>query len=120
MSARFTAGALLLVLTAATACSSGGHSSGGGGGAAAQCAAAVRFGGHLYWGRSVADPVPIGARLGGGTVPGCNDGGGPEPSEAVHIRAIRGLDRGTAVAIEGQRNRVYVWGRHTPVPAALR
>lgn len=119
MSGRFAAGALLLVLTAATACSSGGHS-GGGGGAAAQCAATVRFGGHLYRGRHAPDPVPMGARLGGGTVPGCNDGGGPEPGEVVHIRAVRGVDRGTAVAIEGQRHQVYVRGLHAPLPAALR
>src|SRR5215475_5585143 len=74
----------------------------------ASCAAAVVWHGKTYFGTKVPAVVQLGQPLGGGTIPGCNDGGGPTPDEAVKLAAIEGVATDEAIAISGDRSTVYV------------
>ena len=64
--------------------------------------------GKTYFGTKVPAVVQLGQPLGGGTIPGCNDGGGPTPDEAVKLAAIESVATAEAIAISGDRSTVYV------------
>jgi hypothetical protein len=116
MAARACAVALVFVAGTVAACGSGaGHSSHPP--VDADCAAAIRFHGHLYWGRAVTEPIPYGRTLGPGVIPSCQDGGGPGAKATV--RAVRGQDPRAVVANDRQPFMIYLHDRRAPLPAGL-
>ncbi|HET7305930.1 MAG TPA: DUF6281 family protein [Segeticoccus sp.] len=119
---RGAAAAVVVALAAVvTSCAaSGGEDGGGGGQAAASCAALMDFRGVRYAGYGGTTRTPVaGKRLGTGTLPPCNDTGengrnGPtEPATPVTVRAIAGVDPGTAVLTGGDQ----LWVRRSMVDA---
>ena len=87
-----TLGALALLGCALLSACSGGTASEG------SCAALLDWNGVRYQGSGFRLPPELGERLGEGTYPGCDDGGGPVSEENVQVFAVEGVDTAVAVA----------------------
>jgi hypothetical protein len=92
---RTLAGLSLLACALLAACSGGTVS-----GAEAACAALLDWNGMRYQGAGFRLPPELGERLGEGTYPGCDDGGGPLSEQHVQVFAVAGVDPAVAVATE--------------------
>jgi Family of unknown function (DUF6281) len=113
--------ALLLVVAGGVGCRSDGNDTVAG---SASCAAAVRYGGHLYLGHHVATPPAEGEALGRGALPPCDDTGRSmvgEPPELVELVALEGVPSAIAVIRRGDDSIVYVREgvKLADLPAAL-
>lgn len=67
----------------------------------ADCAALLDWNGVRYQGAGTRGPAELGERLGEGSLPGCDDGGGPVEDEAVEVFAVAGVAPEIAVAVPG-------------------
>ena len=67
-------------------------------GAEGSCAALLDWNGVRYQGSGYRLPPEVGERLGEGTYPGCDDGGGPVSEQNVQVFAVEGVDPAVAVA----------------------
>ena len=92
---RTLAGLALLGSVLLSACSGGTRSH-----ADAECAALLDWNGVRYQGAGFRLPPELGERLGEGTYPGCDDGGGPVSEQDVQVFAVEGVDPAVAVATE--------------------
>ncbi|MGH3037686.1 MAG: DUF6281 family protein [Gaiellaceae bacterium] len=64
------------------------------------CAALLDWNGVRYQGNGYRIPPELGERLGVGSYPGCDDGGGPASEQKVQVFAVEGVDPAVAVATE--------------------
>jgi hypothetical protein len=67
----------------------------------ASCPALLDWNGVRYQGSGYRLPPKLGERLGEGTFPPCDDGGGAVSEQAVQVFAVEGVDPAAAVATEG-------------------
>lgn len=91
--------------------------SGSGGGGQGDCAALLVYAGHRYYGHGELrrDPVTTG-RTGAGTLPGCDDGGGPSPDRRVRVAELAAVPMSRAVLVDGD-----LFARtDRPLPEAVR
>ena len=74
----------------------------------ADCALAIRYQGSLFvaWGVEVAPRE--GTVLGTGVLPGCDDGTGASPDEALQVAELRGASPEVAVVWQGRTDVVFV------------
>lgn len=82
----------------------------------ADCALAIRYQGSLYvaWGVEVAPRE--GTVLGTGVLPGCDDGTGASPDEALQVAELRGASPEVAVVWQGRTDVVFVRDGADPPP----
>jgi len=75
---------------------------------AASCTLVVRYQGSLYEGWTVRVAPVEGGSVGTGVLPGCDDGGGPEPDEEIELAEIAGVSPEVALVWAGQTDTVLL------------
>ena len=98
----------------------GTHTPSAGSGDEASCALVVRYNGHTYLGLGVRVAPREGRPLGTGVLPGCDDGGGQEPDDAIELAEIQGVSPQIALAWRGDEGTVFVLEGVDELPPELR